>query len=250
MKILVTVKRTPHCDVKMRLAADGTSLATQGVKFEVNPLDEIAIEEAVRVKEAGKADEIVAVTVGPAACQEQLLAALAMGADRAIRVDSDAALDSMQVAKLLAAVIETESPELVLMGKLAADDENWQVGPMVAELLGWPQASFASRVELADDARSARVTCEVDAGLEEVDVDLPAVITTDLRLNEPRYASLPAIMKAKRKPMEVVPADSMGELGSARVRTVAYHPLPEKAKCVFVESADDLARTLIDKNLV
>ena len=250
MKILVTIKRTPHRDVKMRIAEDGKSLVTHDIKFEVNPFDELAIEEALRIKEAGKAEEVVAVIVGADECNEQVLTALAMGADRAMRVDTDAAMDSLQVAKVLTAAIKKEAPELVLMGKLATDDENWQVCPMVAELLGWPQASFASKIELADDGKSARVTREVDAGLEEVDVDFPAVITTDLRLNEPRYASLPGIMKAKRKPKEIIPLADLADPGTQRARTTGYRPLPEKEKGVIVKSAEELAQMLIDKKLV
>lgn len=250
MKILITVKRTPHRDVKMRIASDGKSLVTNDIKFEVNPFDELAVEEALRIKEAGIADEVVVTTVGPSECQEQLLTALAMGADRAIRVDTDAELDSLQVAKALAGVIQKESPDLVIMGKLATDDENWQICPMVAELIGWPQASYASKIDFINDNKTAKVTCEVDAGLEEVEVDLPALITTDLRLNEPRYASLPGIMKAKRKPVDVIALSEVGDPGETRARTVAYRPLPPKEKGVLVESAEALAEMLIERKLV
>jgi electron transfer flavoprotein beta subunit len=250
MKILVTIKRTPHRDVKMRIAPDGKSLVTHDIKFEVNPFDELAVEEALRIKEAGKANEIVVVTVGPAVCQEQLLTALAMGADRAIRVDTDAMLDSLQVARVLAAVIRKESPDVVIMGKLATDDENWQICPMVAELIGWPQAGFASKIQLSADGKSAKVTCEVDAGLEEVEVNLPAVITTDLRLNEPRYASLPGIMKAKRKPSSVIPLAELGDIGPSRAKTTAYRPLPAKQKGILVDSADTMAATLAERKLI
>jgi len=250
MKILVTIKRTPHRDVKMRIASDGKSLVTHDIKFEVNPFDELAIEEALRIKEAGKADEVAVVTVGGQECHEQILTALAMGMDRAIRVDTDAVLDSLQVAKALAAVVKKEAPDLVIMGKLATDDENWQICPMVAQLLGWPQAGFASKIEFADDNKTAKVTREVDAGLEDVEVTLPALITTDLRLNEPRYASLPGIMKAKRKPSEVIPLADLGEIGETRARTIGYRPLPPKEKGVLVESAEDLAKMLLEKKLV
>lgn len=250
MKILVPIKRTPHRDVKMRIASDGQSLATSDIKFEINPFDEIAVEEAIRMKEAGKAQHVDVVTVGPAESHEQMLAALAMGADRAIRVDAPQGLDALQIARCLAAVIRREQPDLVLMGKLATDEENWQVGPMLAQFLGWPQASFASKIELIHENRTALVTCEVDAGLEKVEVDLPAVITTDLRLNEPRYSSLPAIMKAKRKPIDVINLADMGDLGTRRSETTRFAPLPAKPKGVQVDSVDQLVGMLSDRNLI
>lgn len=246
----------------MRVAADGTSLDTSDVAFEINPFDEIAVEEALRVKEAGKAEEVVAITVGPEVAREQLLAALAMGADRAILIATDQAaatrppLDSLQIAKTLAAVIHTEQPGLVIMGKLATDDENWQIAPMVSELAGWPQAAFADKLELADDGKTARVTREVDAGLEEVELTLPAVVTVDLRINEPRYASLPGIMRAKRKPLEVIPLEDvsgladLGGIGETRVQTISYRALPAKEKGVLVDSAAALAAALKERKLV
>jgi electron transfer flavoprotein beta subunit len=261
MKILVTIKRTPHRDARMRIAADGKSLDTAEVPFEINPFDEIAVEEALRVKEAGQAEEVVVVTVDTEAARDQLLAALAMGADRAILISTetvaqDEPLDSLQIAKTLAAVIQSEKPGLVIMGKLATDDENWQIAPMVAELAGWPQAAFASKLEVTDDGKAARVTREVDAGLEQVELTLPALITTDLRINEPRYASLPGIMKAKRKPLEVIPLaefgplSEMGGIGESRVQTVAYQALPPKEKGILVNSAAELAAILKERNLV
>jgi electron transfer flavoprotein beta subunit len=261
MKILVTIKRTPHRDARMRVAADGKSLETREVPFEINPFDEIAVEEALRVKEAGKAEEVIAVTVGPESAREQLLAALAMGADRGILVNTDQVaagmpLDSLQIAKTLTAVIRTEQPGMVIMGKLATDDENWQIAPMVAELVGWPQATFASKLELANDGKTARVTREVDDGLEEVELTLPALVTVDLRINEPRYASLPGIMRAKRKPLEVVGLDDvhgladLGGIGETRVRTIAYRALPAKEKGILVDSAAALAAALKERKLV
>ncbi len=248
MKILVTIKRTPHRDVKMRITGDG-SLMTSDIKFEVNPFDEFAIEEALRIREAKSDVEVVVVTIGGEICREQLLAALAMGADRAIRVDTEASLDGGQVAKCLAAVVEKESPELVMSGKLAVDDENGQIPAMLAALLGWPQASGASKIEFVDDA-TVKVTCEVDAGLEEVQVGLPAVISADLRLNEPRYASLPGIMKAKKKPKDVIPVADCGELGSERAKVTTYRELPPKAAGKIVGSVDELLKELSDKKLI
>lgn len=261
MKILITIKRTPHRDARMRVAADGKSLETREVPFEINPFDEIAVEEALRIKEAGKAQEVVAVTVGPEVAREQLLAALAMGADRGILVNTDPvaedeSLDSLQIAKALTAVIRTEQPGLVIMGKLATDDENWQIAPMVAELVGWPQATFASKMELASDGKTARVTREIDAGLEEVELTLPALVTVDLRINEPRYASLPGIMKAKRKPLDVVGLEDLvglaelGGIGQSRVRTISYRALPPKEKGILVDSAAALAAALKERKLV
>ncbi len=261
MKILVTIKRTPHRDARMRVAADGKSLETGDIAFEINPFDEIAVEEALRIKEAGKAQEVVAVTVGLEVAREQLLAALAMGADRGILVNSGGAaekqeLDSLQIAKTLSAVIQSEQPGLVIMGKLATDDENWQIAPMVAELLGWPQATFASKLELSEDGKTAQVTREVDAGLEEVELTLPALVTVDLRINEPRYASLPGIMKAKRKPLDVIEIEDLGGLadlggiGQSCVRTVSYRALPAKEKGILVDSAAALAAALKERKLV
>ena len=248
MKILVTIKRTPHRDVKMRITGDG-ALVTNDIKFEVNPFDEYAIEEALRIREAKGSVEVVVVTIGGAECHEQLLAALAMGADRAIRVDTNATLDGGQVARCLAAVVRKESPEMVLSGKLAVDDENCQIPAMLAELLGWPQAGQASKIEFADDS-TLKITCEVDAGLEEVQVGLPAVISADLRLNEPRYASLPGIMKAKKKPMDVVPIAECGELGSQRAKVTTYRELPPKQPGKTVGSVDELLQELSNKKLI
>ena len=202
MKILVPIKRVVDANVKVRVKADGTGVELANVKMAMNPFDEIAVEEAVRLKEAGTATEIVAVSCGLQACQETLRTALALGADRAILVETDADLQPLAVAKLLKAIVGKESPQLVLMGKQAIDDDNNQTGQMLAALLGWPQATFASKVKL--EGGGAQVTREVDGGLETVAVKLPAVVTTDLRLNEPRYVTLPNIMKAKKKPLETL----------------------------------------------
>lgn len=206
MKLLVPVKRVVDYNVKVRVKADNTGVETANVKMSMNPFDEIAVEEAVRLKEKGVATEIVAVSCGPTAAQEQLRTALAMGADRGILVEHDGVLEPIAVAKLLKALVEKEAPLLVVMGKQAIDDDMNATGQMLAALLGWAQGTFASKVEVADG--KAVVTREVDGGLETVRLTLPAVVTADLRLNEPRYASLPNIMKARKKPIEVVkPAD-------------------------------------------
>ncbi|MCG8271449.1 electron transfer flavoprotein subunit beta/FixA family protein [Aquamicrobium sp. NLF2-7] len=206
MKVLVPVKRVVDANVKVRVKADGSGVELANVKMAMNPFDEIAVEEAIRLKEAGKVTEIVVVSVGPQQAQETLRTALAMGADRAILVKSDETVEPLGVAKVLKGVVEAEQPGLVVMGKQAIDDDSNQTGQMLAALLGWAQGTFASKVEL--DGDKARVTREVDGGLQTVELKLPAIVTTDLRLNEPRYASLPNIMKAKKKPLdEKSPAD-------------------------------------------
>ena len=200
MKILVPVKRVVDFNVKIRVKPDGSGADLANVKMSMNPFDEIAVEEAIRLKEAGKADEIVVVSIGPQQAQETLRTALAMGADRAILVKVDDPVEPLGVAKVLKGVVEAEKPGLVILGKQAIDDDANQTGQMLAALLGWPQATFASEVMIEDDR--ARVTREVDSGMQTIDVKLPAIITTDLRLNQPRYASLPNIMKAKKKPLD------------------------------------------------
>src|SRR3954453_769107 len=200
MKLLVPVKRVVDYNVKVRVKADGTGVETQGVKMSMNPFDEIAVEEAVRLKEKGVATEIIAVSMGVAQCAETIRTALAMGADRGILVETDAELQPLAVAKLLKALVDKEQPGLVIMGKQAIDDDMNATGQMLAALLGWPQGTFASKIVL--DGGKALVTREVDGGLETVELQLPAIVTTDLRLNEPRYASLPNIMKARKKPIE------------------------------------------------
>ncbi|HEX7270650.1 MAG TPA: electron transfer flavoprotein subunit beta/FixA family protein [Casimicrobiaceae bacterium] len=208
MKVLVAVKRVVDFNVKVRVKADGSGVDTANVKMSMNPFDEIAVEEAVRLKEKGVATEIVAVSCGVGACQETLRTALAIGADRAVLVESDAELQPLAVAKLLKAVVAKEAPQLVLMGKQAIDDDANQTGQMLAALLDWPQATFASKIDLADGR--ATVKREIDGGLETVSMSLPAVITVDLRLNEPRYATLPNIMKAKKKPLETMTPAALG----------------------------------------
>jgi len=206
MKILVPVKRVVDYNVKIRVKADGSGVELTNVKMSMNPFDEISVEEAIRLKEAGKADEIVAVSIGPQQCQETLRTALAMGADRAILVKTDNPVEPLAVAKILKAIVGEENPDLVIVGKQAIDDDSNQTGQMLAALLGWSQATFASKIELNTD--HALVTREVDGGLQTIKVKMPTIITTDLRLNEPRYASLPNIMKAKKKPLdEKSPAD-------------------------------------------
>jgi len=226
MKVLVAVKRVIDFNVKIRVKADGSGVETANVKMSMNPFDEIAVEEAVRLKEAGIAKEIVAVSMGAAQCQETIRTALAMGADRGIHVLSDAELQPLAVAKLLKAIVAKEQPQLVILGKQAIDDDCNQTGQMLAALLGWGQATFASKVKIADGA--ATVTREVDGGLETLTLKLPAVVTTDLRLNEPRYASLPNIMKAKKKPIEQVTPDSLGVDVKPRLATLKVAEPPKR----------------------
>ena len=226
MKVLVAVKRVVDFNVKVRVKADGSGVDTANVKMSMNPFDEIAIEEAMRLKEKGVATEIVAITCGIAACQETLRTALALGADRAILVESDVELQPLAVAKLLKALVDKESPQLVILGKQAIDDDANQVGQMLAALLGWPQATFASKVDIADGA--ATVKREIDGGLETLEMKLPGVITTDLRLNEPRYATLPNIMKAKKKPLEVIKPDALGVDVTPRLKTLKVVEPPRR----------------------
>ena len=208
MKILVPVKRVVDYNVKIRVKPDGSGVDLANVKMSMNPFDEIAIEEALRLKEAGKATEVIAVSIGPAKAEETLRTALAMGADRAILVEADTLVEPLAVAKILKGVVGEESPDLVILGKQAIDDDANQTGQMLSALLGWSQATFASKVEIGDG--SANVTREVDGGLQTISVKLPAIVTTDLRLNEPRYASLPNIMKAKKKPLDEKTAGDYG----------------------------------------
>ena len=218
MKVLVPVKRVIDYNVKIRVKPDGSGVDTSNVKMSMNPFDEIAVEEAVRLKEKGIVTEIIAVSCGVTACQETLRTALAIGADRAVLVETDVELQPLAVAKLLKALADKEQPQLVILGKQAIDDDANQVGQMLAALLGWPQATFASKVDIADGY--ATVKREIDGGLETLKLALPAVITTDLRLNEPRYATLPNIMKAKKKPMEIVKPDALGVDVTPRLTTI------------------------------
>lgn len=228
MKILVAIKPVPNPDEKVKIRADGGGIVLENIKMVVNPFCEIAVEEALRIREK-QGGEVVIVTVGPKEGEQQVRTALAMGADRAVLVEAGTDLDSLGVAKLLAKVAAAENPELVLMGKQAVDDDNNQVGQILAALLGWPQATFASKIEFVADGRKANVTREVDGGLETIEVSLPAVVTTDLRLNEPRYASLPGIMKAKKKEMKVVPAASLGVDTTPKVKVLSYAPPKQRA---------------------
>jgi electron transfer flavoprotein beta subunit len=231
MKVLVPIKRVADFNVKVRVKSDGSGMDLGGVKMAMNPFDEIAVEEAVRLKEAGKATEVLVVSIGPAACQDVLRTALALGADRAILVETDAELQSLHVAKLLKAVALKEAPQLAILGKQAIDDDAGQTGQMLAALLGWGQATYASKVLLSGER--VEVKREVDGGLETVGLALPAVVTTDLRLNEPRYATLPNIMKAKKKPLETLPAASLGVDLAPRVKTLKVaEPLARKAGVV------------------
>jgi electron transfer flavoprotein beta subunit len=241
VKILVPIKRVPDPATTIRVLPDGSGIATDNVKWVINPFDEIAIEEALRIKEK-LSGEVVLATVGQSAWQEQLRTGLAMGADRAILVKHDGALDSLAIARILAKVIGDEKPELVLLGKQAIDDDSNQVGQMLAEMLGWPQATFASKVEFAD--LKVTVTREVDGGLEAIAFNLPAVITTDLRLNEPRYASLPGIMKARKKELKEVPAESLGVdlVAKLKVKTLASPPKRQAGK--KVGSVQELVQVL------
>ena len=241
MKALVSIKRVVDYNVKVRVKADGSGVETANVKMSMNPFDEIAVEEAVRLKEAGVVTEIVVVSCGPQACHETLRTALALGADRAILVESDAELQPLAVAKLLKAVAGRENPGLVILGKQAIDDDSNQTGQMLAALLGWPQATFASKLKIEGD--KAQVTREVDGGLDTISVKLPAVVTTDLRLNEPRYVTLPNIMKAKKKPLENLKPDALGVDVAPRLKTLKVTE-PAKRKG-GVKVAD--AKALVEK---
>ena len=241
MKVFVAVKRVVDYNVKVRVKADGTGVELASVKMSMNPFDEIAVEEAVRLRESGKAAEVVAVSCGVAACQETLRSAMAIGADRGILVVADVELQPLAVAKLLKALVEKESPRLVILGKQAIDDDANQVGQMLAALLGWPQGTFASKVELGAD--TVQVTREIDGGLEIVDLRLPAVVTTDLRLNEPRYATLPNIIKAKKKPLETLKAADLGVDVKPRLTTLKMKEPPRRQAGIKVA---DVAQ-LVDK---
>ena len=247
MKILVTAKRVPDPESTLKVAADGVSYAKDNVKWVVNPFDEIAIEEGLRIKEKVSGSEVVLVSIGEKAAQEQLRTGLAMGADRAILVLADGDLDSLGVARILQKVIEAEQPNVVLMGKQAVDGDCNCAGQMLAELLGWSQATFASEVALADDQSSAKVTREVDGGLETIEVSLPAIVTADLRLNEPRYASLPGIMKARKKELKEIPVAELGVDTAPRVKIVKLETPPARQAGRKVESVQELVKALHDE---
>jgi electron transfer flavoprotein beta subunit len=243
MKILVPVKRVVDYNVKIRVKADNSGIELANVKMSMNPFDEIAVEEAVRLKEAGKATEIVVVSIGPDKAQEQLRTALAVGADRAILVKTDDAIDlggvePLAVAKTLKALVDQESPDLVIMGKQSIDDDSNQTGQMLSALLGWAQGTFASKIDI--DGDHATVTREIDGGLETIKIKTPAIITTDLRLNEPRYAKLPDIMKSKKKHLDIVEPSSLGVDYTPRLSIVAVNEPPVRQGGIKVESVDEL----------
>jgi electron transfer flavoprotein beta subunit len=243
MKVLVAVKRVVDYNVKIRVKADGTGVETANVKMSMNPFDEIGVEEAVRLKEAGKASEIIAVSLGLPAAQETIRTALAMGADRGILIQTEVELQPLAVAKLLKAVVDKEKPEICILGKQAIDDDANQTGQMLSALLGWSQGCFASKLVLNGDG-TANVTREVDGGLETVTLKLPLVLTTDLRLNEPRYASLPNIMKAKKKPIEVLTPEQLGVDASPRLKTLKVSEPPKRQAGVKVKSVAELVDKL------
>ncbi|HZF25104.1 MAG TPA: electron transfer flavoprotein subunit beta/FixA family protein [Steroidobacteraceae bacterium] len=247
-KILVCVKRVVDFNVRIRVKPDGSGVVTDGVKMSINPFDEIALEEALRIKERGAAQEVIAVSVGPTDAQQQLRTALAMGADRAVLVQVDAAPEPLSVARILLALIRREQPQLVILGKQAIDDDNNQTGQMLAALWNRPQATFASRIEIADG--HAAVTREVDAGLETIEVDLPAVFTTDLRLNEPRYVKLPDIMKAKKKPLETLAPAALGVTVAAAIEVIRCDPPPQRQRGIMVKDTRELVAALKKKGLL
>jgi electron transfer flavoprotein beta subunit len=242
MKILVPVKRVVDYNVKVRVKADGTGVETSGVKMSMNPFDEIAIEEAVRLKEKGIATEVVAISMGLANCAETIRTALAMGADRGILVETDVDLQPLAVAKLMKALVDKEQPSLVILGKQAIDDDMGATGQMLAALLGWPQGTFASKLEISGDG--VTVTREIDGGLETLALTLPAIITTDLRLNEPRYASLPNIMKARKKAIETIKPDALGVDPAPRLTVVSVAEPPKRQAGQKVGSVAELVSKL------
>jgi len=242
MKALVAVKRVVDYNVKIRVKSDNSGVELQNVKMSMNPFDEIAVEEGVRLKEAGKVEELIAVSIGPANVQETIRTALAMGADRGIQIDAPAEIEPLAVAKLLKAVCEKETPDIVILGKQAIDDDSNQTGQMLAALMDWPQATFASKLELGDG--EAEVTREIDGGLETIKVKLPTVLTTDLRLNEPRYASLPNIMKAKKKPIDTIAATDLGVDTAQRLEVLKVEEPPKREGGVKVADVAELVDKL------
>jgi electron transfer flavoprotein beta subunit len=242
MKVLVPVKRVVDYNVKIRVKSDGSGVETANVKMSMNPFDEIAVEEAVRLKEAGKASEIIAITIGPKAAEETLRSALAIGADRALHVPFEGETQPLAVAQTLAKLAEREQPQLIIMGKQAIDDDCNQTGQMLAALLGWGQATFASKVVVTESG--VEVTREIDGGLETLALPLPALVTTDLRLNEPRYASLPNIMKAKKKPLEVIEAATLGVDLAPRLKTLKVEEPAQRKAGIKVASVEELVSKL------
>jgi electron transfer flavoprotein beta subunit len=242
MKVLVPVKRVVDYNVKIRVKADQTGVDIANVKMSMNPFDEIANEQAIRLKEAGTAEEVIAVSMGPQKCQETIRTALAMGADRGIHVETDEELQPLAVAKMLKAIVEKEGPKLVILGKQAIDDDSNQTGQMLAALLGWAQATFVSKLDI--DGEKVTIAREVDEGIEKIELELPAIVTVDLRLNEPRYASLPNIMKAKKKPIDKVSPDDLGIDAAPRLQTVKVEEPPKRQAGVRVESVGELVDKL------
>ena len=247
-KILVGLKRVVDFNVRVRVKSDGSGVETDGVKMSINPFDEIALEEALRIRERGEANEIVVVSIGGSEAQQQLRTGLAMGADRAILVLTESPLDPLTISRVFKAVVDREKPDLVLLGKQAIDNDNNQTGQMLAALWDRPQATFASKIEF--DGPTAKVTREVDAGLETIEVDLPAVVTTDLRLNEPRYVKLPDIMKAKKKPLDQIPLAELGVEASSSLKEIAYEAPPQRSRGVIVNDVAALVAALNAKGLV
>ncbi|MGH8221568.1 MAG: electron transfer flavoprotein subunit beta/FixA family protein [Woeseiaceae bacterium] len=247
-RILVGLKRVVDYNVRVRVRSDGSGVDTDGVKMSINPFDEIALEEALRIRERGGAGEVVVASIGGSESQQQLRTGLAMGADRALLVQTDGAVDPLTVARIFLELVKREQPRLVILGKQAIDDDNNQTGQMLAALWGRPQATFASRIEL--DGDGARVTREVDAGLETLEIELPAVITADLRLNEPRYVKLPDIMKAKKKPLDVLPMAELGVSRAKGLRETGFEPPPQREKGTTVPDVPALVAALKDKGLI
>jgi electron transfer flavoprotein beta subunit len=248
MKILVGIKRVVDYNVRIRVKPDGSGVDTDGVKMSINPFDEIALEEALRIREAGLADEVIVVSLGGDACQQQLRTGLAMGADRAIQINSASRQQPLAIARAFLKLIEKEQPGLVLLGKQAIDDDNSQTAQMLAALWKRPQATFASKVTL--EGNTAKVVREVDAGLESIEVDLPAVISVDLRLNEPRFVKLPDIMKAKRKPLDVIALEELGVSAENDLEISHYTPPPARSKGIMVEDTAQLVAELKQRGLV
>jgi len=248
MKILVGIKRVVDYNVRVRVLPDGSGVDTEGVKMSINPFDEIALEEALRIKEAGKATEVIVVSCGGDECQQQLRTGLAMGADRAIQVKTGASLSALGVARAFRQIIEREQPGLVILGKQAIDDDNNQTAQMLAALWDRPQATFASKMSL--EGNTATVIREVDAGLETIAIDLPAVVSVDLRLNEPRFVKLPDIMKAKKKPLDVLSLDELAVTDASNLKVTKYAPPPQRQKGIRVESAAQLVQELKNRGLL
>ncbi len=247
-KILVGLKRAVDYNVRVRVKSDGSGVETEGVKMSINPFDEIALEEALQIRERGEANEVIVISIGPDEAQQQLRTGLAMGADRAILVQTGAAIDALSRARVFHEIVKRESPDLVLLGKQAIDDDNNQTGQMLAAIWARPQATHASKIELSGNVAS--VTREVDAGLEIIEVDLPAVVTVDLRLNEPRYVKLPDIMKAKKKTLDVVPLDELGIDSSPAINEIRFEPPAARQKGIMVDDIAGLVAALKDKGLV